>query len=313
MRINVAIVLAALTVFAFGYANQAGAQARYTVGIPVVAGMENTQLAPLFQELVKVVGDKLGVKADMKLIIYEQGDDILQKVLSEVDSKKVDITLLFGQEYSELQAKSRMDLIPIVTLSAAGQPILANCIYVRKGEIKSLQELRGKKWAAASYRPTRYLLYKKGIDEPLDKFFGSIDYANDSPITLIVKGLEDKEFDAFSSYDSFVKISGLTTKKDVSFEPLVYEKYDHSWIFVARKDIPAATIDEFRKVLIGAQRDPDFGKFQFAFQIVQGKFQPVKQEDIKMVRQIFDLSIKNGWRKEENAFFNKYKPAKSGK
>ncbi|HOC91036.1 MAG TPA: PhnD/SsuA/transferrin family substrate-binding protein [bacterium] len=308
MRINVAIVLAALTVFAFGYANQACAQARYTVGIPVVAGMENTQLAPLFQELVKVVGGKLGVKAETKLIIYEQGDDILKKVLSEVDSKKVDITLLFGQEYSEFQATGRTDLIPIATLSAAGQAVLSNCLYVRKGEFKSLQELRGKKWAGASYRPTRYLLYKKGIDEPLDKFFGSIDYANDSPITLIVKGLEEKQYDAFASYDSFVKISGMMTKKDVFFEPLVCEKYDHSWIFVARKEIPAATIEQFRKVLMGAAKDPDFGKFQFAFQMVAGKFQPVKADDVKFVRQIFDLGIKNGWRKEENAFFKKFKP-----
>ena len=51
-----AIVVTAVAAFAFGAARSAVAQAKYIVGIPVVAGMENTQLAPLFQELVKVTG-----------------------------------------------------------------------------------------------------------------------------------------------------------------------------------------------------------------------------------------------------------------
>ena len=60
--------------------------------------------------------------------------------------------------------------------------------------------------------------------------------------------------------------------------------------------------------MLKSDKDPAFAKFQFAFKMVDGKFVPVEEKKIKFVKEIADLAVKEGWEKEEEAFYKKYAP-----
>jgi ABC-type phosphate/phosphonate transport system substrate-binding protein len=282
---------------------------KFVVGLPMVAGIDSQSgISDLLDQFVATLAKKMGVQAEIMKIHYKDGDNILKLALAKVDSGEIDMLYLYGLVYAEYLRTGRKDLNPVFVMSMTKHTVLPSCIFVRKGTFKKVADLRGKRWAGSNLVPARYLLYKSGIDEPLDKFFGSATYASDSPVTNIIAGLDAGKYDAFTTFDSTIRITGLLTKKNISFEPLYCEDYDYNWIFLAKKDLPPDFTDNLRKIMLKSDKDPDFAKFQFAFKMVDGKFLPFNEEDFGKVKKINDLIVKEGWREEEKAFYKKYGP-----
>lgn len=282
------------------------AEDTFTVSVPMVEGLEQTTLVKHLENLAVIMGDKLDKKVVSRQIVYSYGDNLLDKVVEEFNAKKSDVAYVYGIDYAMYLNEGKKDLIPLFTLTMDKSPLMKECFFVRKGELEDVSQLRGKKWAASHLFPARYLLYKNGIDEPIDKFFSSVDYVSDAPLSNLVDMLEAKKIDVFSTYSIIMRISGEMNKTDSVVEPLFCDVYDHTWIFVARKDMDPALLAKFRKIMLNSHKDRDFDSFKFAFQVIDGKFAPVSQEDLKVIINIAKLIKEKNWQKEQLDFYKKH-------
>ncbi|HOX29268.1 MAG TPA: hypothetical protein PLQ76_08965, partial [bacterium] len=197
-------------------------------------------------------------------------------------------------------------LNPLFTLSMNNKTLAPVCLYTRKGEVKDVAQLKGKKWGGICPLATRYILYKNGFDMPIDKFFSQINYIPDMPITNVTDPLLAGKIDVFTAYESVVWISGALNKKNAGFEPAFCEVFDHTWVFAARKTFDPALAEQMKKIMLNAHKDKDFAQFKFAFQMVNGRFVPIEKADMAKISAIAALAEKKGWKREEQAFFKKY-------
>jgi len=304
-------LLIAVLLFAFvACPAHSSEQEKYVVAIPFIEGMGETSIGNLIKDIVKEMGNKLNVKTEFRAISYRHGDNTLKLVVDKFKSGEADISFIYGNEYAQYLDSGEDVFVPMFVLSVAKQIVLPVCIYTRKGEYDSIDQLRGKAFGTSNYKPVRYLLYQAGIDEHLDDFFGEVKYISDSPVSNIIDPLVNNEIDAFLAYDSVIRIGGYYTKKSTPFEPLVCEDYDHTWIFIARKGVDPDIIEKLTKIMVKSDKDPDFAKFQFAFKMVDGKFYPFQEKYFEKAREVYKIIKKNGWMKEEKEFYNKYLPGK---
>lgn len=279
---------------------------KYVVGMPLLEEMAESKIADLLQDVVDTVAAKMDVDAEVVVIKHQHDDNVMDIVVSNMEAGRFDISFLMGMHYVEYLASGNDIAVPLFSVEMGGITAAKNCIYVRKGEFKDLNELRGKRWAGAEMLPTRYHLYKNGIDEPLESFFGELHYVTDSPVTEIAGGLEAGDYDAFSTLDYYIAISGYNTKKDLPFEPLHCQTAEHTNIFVAHRDMPRERMKEFRKIMLRSRSDPDFAKFEFAFMMIRGGFVPFDKEEVEPLKEAYELAVKNGWYEEEKNFWKKY-------
>lgn len=282
------------------------AEDTFTVAIPMVEGLEETTLIKHLENLSLIMGKKLDTTVVSRQLVYSYGDNLLDRVITDFKEKKSDVSYVYGIDYAQYLSEGKRDLIPLFTLTMDKSSLMKECLFIRKGEFTDVEELRGKKWAASHLYPTRYLLYKNGIDEPLDHFFSTIDYMSDAPLYKLVERLTSGDVDAISTYAIIMRLSGELTKKDSTIEPLYCDVYDHTWIFVARKDMDPAFLTKFRKIMLNSNKDKDFDSFKFAFQVIDGKFAPISQDDLKKIIDIAKLIKEKGWIKEQLEFYKKY-------
>lgn len=305
--LTIAIVLvmtAATTVFA--------EKQSYTVGLPMPSGMEESSIADLLEQLVEHVGIVLEKDMKAEMLVYEYGTDVAELVVEKVESGEVDVSFLLGTEYAAYQDSGKDILMPLFSLSMSGQTIMPTCLFAAKGRYESVEDLRGLRWGGVYIKPTRYLLYKEGIDEPVDKFFSDVEFVSDMPVTGLIDGFENGDYDVFNTYDVTVRVAGFMNKKDISFEPVSCVDYNHSWVFVYRKDLDPDVMNEFRDLMLGADKDNRFAKFQFAFKMIQGRFLPLDMEEINEVVEIYEFEKKQGWNEEEEKYFEKRVKMKAG-
>jgi len=268
----------------------------------------SNNLVNMLQNLTKIIGKKMGVDLKMETVTYKTGQKAIDAVLKEMKSGRADLGYIFGLEYAEYKKAGGKDLAPFFTLGINNSTVMRVCMYTRKGEFHNVAELKGKRWGGKHYMIARYLLYKNNFNVPLEKFFGSLTYIPDTPISNLINALKAGKVDAISSYESVVKLSGELNKKDAGFEPLTCDDYESSWLFVARQGFPADKIQRIKEIVLNAHKDPDFASFKFAFQMVNGHFLPIDDKAMKQNQYLESLSSKGGWRKEDIAYLKKYGP-----
>lgn len=299
----------AAVVFCLGA--RVNAAERVVVGLPVITGMEKTKIIDIFKNIVDTLSEKIDGEAVPNVFAYDYDENVYEAVYDNIESGDSDIIFWMGHEYAEYMEGREDTLVPLFSLTMMGQTLINNCIYARPGEVEDVSQLRGKRWAGTRVAPTRYTLYKEGIDEPLDEFFGSVEFRSDSPITNIIEGLENNEYDVFTTYDTYIGISGLDTKKDKPFEPVVCHTYDYTWTFMASKRLPHDFLEKYRSIMLRSHKDPDFAKFRFAFKMIEGRFIPVQHEDMEKIYEIYKLKKEKGWDKENEVFWKEhYRPLK---
>ncbi|MFH1537443.1 MAG: hypothetical protein ABIH66_00695 [bacterium] len=278
----------------------------YTIAIPMIKGLEETKIVDMFGKMGTVLGKKMGCEFKVEPLPYEYNQRKDELVIKWFNEGKADIAYISGIELSEYQKKGRRGLVPLFILGMEKSAIKGVCFYTRKGEFSKVSELRGKTWFGGQPVVARLLLYKNDIDEPIDKFFGAVGFETESPIFPLVEKLKKKEIDVFSCYKSTMMLSGELAKKDSVIKPLSCAGYESNWVFVARADMPPGHMQQFRSLMLGAHKDPDFAQFGFFFQTARGHFMPLDKETQEFNDAQADLIKKQGWRKEEEAFYKKY-------
>jgi ABC-type nitrate/sulfonate/bicarbonate transport system substrate-binding protein len=291
---------------AMAFAQQPPAQAKYTVSLPVIAGMETSSVGKLMIDVVNAIAKKLNLKIDVVKRPYWYDADVPKIVANDFKSKKVDVSFLSGVDYANYLRSGHKDATPIFQLSMSKKTVYNGCLYARKGEAKSLADLRGKKLGTAYVRPVRLIMFKNGVNEPIEKFFGGVSFIPDAPPTAMVDALEKKKIDAFYVIETSIFVAGYTAKKNLTWGPVACTEYDASPIFIARKDVDPNMVQKLQATVINSVKDPAFAQFQFAFKMVDGRFLPFDEKGFQKIAAVNDLVVKNGWDKEEKAFLKKY-------
>ena len=309
--VAVAAVIAA-ALLAIPAATQQPAE-KYNLAVPMIEGFEQTKFIEMIQQMGVALGKKMGCDIKSQPLVFKYGQRLIDLVRSGVKAGKIDISYINGLEHGEALIAGETDLTPVFILGMQKSTVEKACFFVRKGEFKEISELRGKKFKASHPLLSRAILYKNGIDEPLDKFFGSVGYATDSPLNPMMEGLANKSIDVFGTYLHTVWLAGELTKKDSIVQALGCEDVESHWVFVARKDMPEQRKAQLIKAATTAHKDKEFAQFQFAFTMINGHFMPVDEKAIKINKEYASMVKKGGWRKEEAEFFKKYHPGYKGK
>lgn len=284
----------------------AGKKETYTMLVPMIKGLEETKIIDMFEKMGVILGKKMGCEFRVEPLPYEYNQRKDELVIKWFNEGRGDIAYISGIELSEYQKKGRRGIVPLFILGMDKSTIKAICFYTRKGEFSKVSDLRGRTWYGGQPVVARYLLYKNKIDEPIDKFFGTVGFETESPIFPLVEKLNKKEIDVFSCYESTMMLSGQLGKKDSVIEPLDCAGFESHWVFVARADMPTEDLQQFRSLMLGAHKDPDFAQFGFFFKMANGHFMKFDRETQKFNDAQADLIKKQGWRKEEAAFYKKY-------
>jgi len=279
---------------------------KYIFSVPMLKELDNDSFSRMLEELIAVLADKTDKNIEISKFIYSHDDNKMKLVTNRLESKQADISYLTGLEYSEYLISGGDELIPLFSLGIARTSVVPLCFVTRKGELKSVDELAGKRWQGSGIIPTRYLLYEKGIYKRPEEFFSSIGFTNDSPVSIMINKLINNEIDVFTTYKTALSIGGYLTKKDSGFELLECKDYDHNWIFLARKDVDKSFLKRMTEIMLKAHKDPDFAKFQFAFKMIDGNFINIKKEELDSVYKRAELIVEKEWRKEQTEFHEKY-------
>lgn len=279
---------------------------KYVIVLPIIKGMEQAKFVDYITKIGEVIGKKVNATITVEALYYEYNqrkDDLVRKRFRE---GKADIGYISGLELGEITRGGGNDIVPLFLLGMNQSPVKQVCFFTRKGEVKNVTALRGKKWQGAQPVLARYLLYKKGIDEPVDKFFGSVGFETETPISYLIDKLGRKEIDVFSAFSSTLMLSGEFVKKDSILEPLNCEDFESHWVFVARSDIPQDFVQKFVPLILSSHKDSAFAQFQFFYKMINGKFMPIDKKILKLNQDTADLVSKRKWRKEEQDFYAKY-------
>ncbi len=306
-RVILVAILIALVVLLAGLRVYAAPPQRLVILMPVAEEMNKSgAIDTQFKSMAQIISKKMGMEVVSQKVLYKRGERPSAFVSKAMRDKKADVALLFSIDYTQYKMEGGKDLHPLFTLTMNNSTSMKACFFTRKGEYKTVADLRGKKWGSTEMIASRYLLYTAGINEPLAKYFGSVTQTQDTPISTAFAQLKTREIDVLGSYEMIVKMSGELAKKDTPFEPFYCREIEHSWLFVARNDLDPAVAGKFRNIMFNAHKDPDFSSFKFMFLMFNGKFAPVDDATLSRVSTVADLIIKNKWRNEELAFQKKF-------
>jgi len=310
MKKNCFIVIAAIALSTVSqcvfFNERSDAREKYVLKLPVIEGFATDKLMTMFQDMARVISKKIDADITVDKLTFRHGERMV--AVRDLETGAADFAYLNGIEFAEYQRTGKKDLMMLFTLSMNKSTILKQCLYVRKGEIMTVEALRGKKWGSSQLLPTRFLLYKKGINEPLEKFFSSVRFVSDAPIPNIVAALNSKEIDVFSAAESAVRLSGELNKKTATFVPLYCEPFESTWVFVARSGVPSTVALKLRDIMTTAHRNQEFNNFKFAFAMIDGNFTALDERAKNLNDSTYELIRKNGWLKEEDAFIKKHMP-----
>ncbi|GEM_PF-1468015 len=310
MRKTCFIVVAAIALIAVSHSvlfnARAQAREKYVLKLPVIEGFATDKLMTMFQDMARVISKKIDADITVDKLTFRHGERMV--AVRDLETGAADFAYLNGIEFAEYQKSGKKDLMMLFTLSMNKSTILKQCLYVRKGEIMTVEALRGKKWGASQLLPTRFLLHKKGVNEPLEKFFSSVRFVSDAPIPNIVAALNSKEIDVFSAAESAVRLSGELNKKTATFVPLYCEPFESTWVFVARSGVPSTVALKLRDIMTTAHRNQEFNNFKFAFAMIDGNFTALDERAKNLNDSTYEIIRKNGWLKEEEAFIKKHMP-----
>jgi len=295
----------ALLVFTFTQRISAEEE-KYVLAVPMIEGFEETSFVSVIDNLGKAMGNKLGCSIETKIIGFKYGQRLIDLVRSEFEAGTADISYINGLELGDYLNKKEKGLDILFSLSMNKSTIEKSCFFTRIGEFKDVSELRGKKWLGAVPVMPRFLLYSNGFDEPIDKFFGEIGYMTDSPINVLVEALKNKDIDVISTYAHTMRLSGEMNKKPATIQPLYCSDYESTWVFVGNPKTNKKRMEQITQIMLRAHKDKDFNQFQFAFAMINGKFEKLDDKAIELIKKNAKLFEEKGWYKEEKEFYKKY-------
>ena len=263
-------------------------------------------LPSMLREMGKIAQQKIGVKFDVVDYTYGRTEDVMAKVVSMFKKGDLDFGYMFSQDFLRYAKTGDRTIIPFMSITMYGRPYAEMCVYTRKADnIKDIKTLKGKIWGGMHTLPTRYILYKNGIDKSLPDYFSKMVFISDTNTTAMLDALLEHQTDASVMASFQVGMVRSNNKKYNAIAESSCTEYDHNWIFVHHKDVPKDLVDKIKKTFLMAHKDKDFAQFHFIMKAIQGHFVDIEAKDLKTTVEIVDLATKNGWYKEEDKYINK--------
>lgn len=268
------------------------------VVIPILDEMAGSQFIKTLQDVAKVVGKETGMQADLKTIPYPRGVLTYKIMEKEFKENGADYSVLFAEDYAHLvKPNDKNPLVrPLAILTMDKKKTSEVCYFVKKDSpYKKLADLKGKTIGASTAGYMRYGLHmKEKYDGSIFDYFSKVVFLSDTDLAQVVLPLVNGEIDAFTTSMSGFKMAAKPPEaKDV--RPIDCLEYTGNLMIVARYDIPVEEAGYVRKLFLQAHKSQAFSQFQFLFRALNGNFEPVSEDDLKVTREISALSEKYKW------------------
>lgn len=223
-----------------------------------------------------------------------------KQFIKNIEDEKFTAIYLSSNDYYQLVSSGYDRLVPVAALSFFKKNYDQVCFYTREADkIEQIEQLRGKKWAGSFfYTGARYILFKNGIDEPLDKFFGKISVETDDFWTNSAERLINGEIDVFTGSIEEETLGRLKDKKFKAIKRQFCVIHRSTHLIAFNKSVPPEKIQKMRGILLNAHKDKDFQQFWFIFSAIQGHFIPFEEEAFKYTKEFVDTYEQRGWLKE---------------
>ncbi|MFA6449983.1 MAG: PhnD/SsuA/transferrin family substrate-binding protein [bacterium] len=279
----------------------------YTISLPgtfAVSGKSKSQMQVFAEEIAKALGNVIGgdIKLDSTSLAEE---DFMRYAVSGMVSKKIDIAGFSSDWYAKFTPQMREKFPPLLGLLVNGKKNMNYCIYVRKEDgIKSVDQLKGKKATTYTYKDMRYLLYKDGIDQPLEKFFGKVTYKL-GVAPEFMADLVDKKIDAFATWDFLVDTARGADPRFKTIQPIACNEYAMNSFMIYRNDLAPDDISKLQKAALNWEKDKRFNSVKFFFVAIKGGVFIPKPQDFELTYAVDKLIESKGWENERKTFIKK--------
>ncbi|HOX28743.1 MAG TPA: PhnD/SsuA/transferrin family substrate-binding protein [bacterium] len=274
-------------------------------GTYTISGKSKSQMQTFTEEIVAALSNVLGEKIEM---VYSPKieEAYIKDAITQLVSHKVDLVGFSGDWYAKMSPQMREKFLPLLVLVINGKKNTNYCLYVRKSDgITKVDQLRGKRLSTYVYKDVRYLLYKAGIDQPLEKFFGEVLYQTVLPLDLM-KMLTDEKIDAFVSSDYQVDLSRGIDPAFKNIVPVQCAEYTLNPFFLYSKDLDPEVVDKVKKAMVSWKTDKRFQKLKLFFVAIKGGVSDVKPEDLNTSIEVDKLIVSKGWETERKEFIKRH-------
>ncbi len=270
-----------------------------------LSSKSDTQMKQMAEELFAAVTDGTNTDVDIvKTNLVEE--DYMKYITTELLAKRIDFAGTSGDWYVKLSPSIRAKMPPFIGISVNNNKNQNFCFYVRKSDnIKTAAQLRGKTLSTYTYKDARYLLYKQGFDEKLDKYFGKVIFDYKLPYEYM-KDLVDKKTDAFVTWDFLVQTSLGVDPRFKDIVPVACNYYTLNGFIVMRDGLDPATVAAMRKNVLSWKTNPKLAKFKMLFVAMKGGPVELKPEDFKLSLDVDRLIVDRGWEAERKDFIKKH-------
>lgn len=307
-----------LAVLASTGAAHAAAPLRFALPVESdTAGLKKSQLTDTFRKLFEAIEKKTGIKIVLdevpayalgrKMGIY--GHRVYnQELVKRLKSKTVDILLLNAEDYF-LHPGFKEMVQPYASWTVAGKQYGQECLFVSpKSGIKTAQDLKGKTIGGmTAYVTIRYMLFQKGVDMPLTKFFGGFSYENNSE-EAIKELFTGKSHVTQLNHQLAYYLKGLNAQNR-SIVPVVCADNTPLYMVGVRKGLDPNMLKTLGALLVTADRDPSMASVKWFFLAFRGKFFILPPNYLDGMAKIVATAKQKGWVKESDAWHNQQSPA----
>lgn len=275
----------------------------YKIIFPIANGLSIGSTSQMVKEIGNATRKRTGLSIEMTEFRYQRDLDVAKSMMDLVKKNNLDFALISARDFARIDKKNKGVLVPMATITFFGKPVTSACMYTRKADnIKSAGDLKGKVWGGTSMIPVRYLLIKSGIKTPMKQFFGKQVFIIDENITNVMNALLDKKIDVFALQSLQFDMAKNADKKYAAIEPQFCAEYEHSWILVARNNVPSDVVEKVKTVFLNSYKDKEFAQFKFLFTAIKGRFIAFDPTKMKATEEVLSLMEKNNWEKEDMAF-----------
>jgi ABC-type phosphate/phosphonate transport system substrate-binding protein len=306
MKKKAVIFVAALFVFV-SLAPVFASAKTYTIVMPgtfSVSGKSKSQMTVFAEEIAKALSEVIGEPINLQTTNLAE-EDFMKFAVAGLASKKIDVAGFNADWYAKFSPQMREKFPPLLGLLVNGKKSMNYCYYVRKEDgIKSIEQLKGKTLVTYTYRDPRYLLYKAGIDQPLEKYFGKVLYEI-GVAPEYMKDLVEGKVDTFVSWDFLVDTARGVDPRFKNIQQLACKEYGLNSFMIYRGDLDHATIEKLQKAALNWDKDSHFKNVKFFFVAIKGGVFIPQSSDFDLSYAIDKLSVDRGWDAERKAFIKK--------
>lgn len=270
-----------------------------------ISGKSKNQMQSFTEEIIKVISDVVDTDIELSISPYNE-EMYIKDAMTKLMKKEVEFVGFSGDWYSKFNENSRKKFPIFFALQYKKNINQHYCLYVRKSDnIKTVEQLRGKKFGGYIFKDARYLLYKAGIDEPLQNFFSGFS-AHTAPYVDFMTELVDNKIDVFASWEFNVNTSKEADPRFKDIVPMACDYYSLNPMVLYRGDMDPEIVNKAKAAIYNWEKDKRFEKFRMFFMMIDGGVAEVTEKDLKHTLDIEELVQKGKWEDDRKEILRLY-------